>query len=98
MDNHKYELMVLVKAQLPQDEKDTIFRQVADAVGKSGGKVINSQVWQEKQRLYYSIKKSREATFHLTKFEGPSDTVEKLRQIVRLNDGIMRYLLTKVEA
>jgi len=97
MDN-KYELMVLVKAQLPQEEKETIFKQTADAVAKSGGKIINSQVWQEKQKLSFSIKKCREATFHLTKFEGPPDGIDKIRQIIRVNDGILRYLVSRIEA
>ena len=96
--NNKYELMVLVKAQLPQEEKETIFKQATEAVTKSGGKIVNSQVWQEKQKLYISIKKCREGTFHLTKFESPPDSVDKIRQTIRLNDGILRYLVTRVEA
>ena len=96
--NNKYELMVLVKAQLPQEEKEGIFKQATEMVTKSGGKILNSQVWQEKQRLHYSIKKCREATFHLTKFEGPSETLEKIRQSMRLNDGVLRHLVTRVDA
>lgn len=96
--NNKYELMVLVKAQLSQEEKDNIIKQATETVTKSGGKILNSQVWQEKQKLHYSIKKCREATFHLTKFEGPSDMLEKIRQSMRLHDGILRHLVTRVDA
>lgn len=94
---NKYELMVLVKAQSPQEEKETIFKQAAEAVAKGGGKVINSQVWLEKHRLAFSIKKCIEATYYLIKFESIGSAIEKIKQTVRLNEGVLRYVIIKTE-
>ena len=93
---NKYELMILVKAQSPQEERETIYKQAADAVVKSGGKVINSQMWLEKNKLAFSIKKCWEATYYLIKFEAAGNAIEKIRQTARLNEGILRFLITKM--
>ena len=94
---NKYELVILVKAQASQEEKDAAVKQASDAVAKSGGKVINSQMWLEKHKLAFDIKKCIEATFYLIKFESLTDAIEKIRQILRNNEGILRYLVTKAE-
>ena len=94
---NKYELMLLVKAQSPQEEKDALHKQASEAIAKSGGKIINSLAWLEKHRMAFSIKKCREATYYLIKFECAANAVDKIKQIVRLNEGILRYLITKTE-
>ncbi len=94
---NKYELMSLVKAQLTAEEKETIFKQATEAVTKNGGKIINSQVWLEKHRLAFSIKKCKEATYHLIKFEAAGNAIEKIKQIVRLNEEILRFFIVKAQ-
>ncbi len=94
---NKYELVVLVKAQASQTEKDTILKQTADTVAKGGGKIINSQVWLEKQKLTFGIKKCFEATFYVIKFESLSDAIEKIKHALRINEEILRFLVTRVK-
>lgn len=94
---NRYELMAILRAQLPPEEKDGIYKQIMDAVQKSGGKVINSQVWLEKHRPTFSVKKVTDVTYHLTKFECVALALEKIRQTVRLNENILRFLIVKAE-
>ena len=63
MDNEllrKYELMIIVDAKLNNEEKSSIFKEANDSVSKNGGKVINSQVWMEKHKLSFDIKRCKE--------------------------------------
>ena len=53
----KYELVVIVDAKLTNESKETVRKEVADLVNKHGGKVINSQVWLEKHKFTFEIKK-----------------------------------------
>ncbi len=92
---NKYELMIVVKAQLAQDAKDTIYKQTNETVTKNGGKVTGSQVWLEKHKMPFSIKKSFESTYYLVKFEGASDVVEKIKAALKLNEDVLRFLITK---
>ena len=94
---NKYELVVLVKAQASQSEKDSTLKQAADLITKGGGKIINSQVWLEKQTLTFSIKKCFEATFYVIKFESLSEAIEKIKQALLINEEILRFLVTRVE-
>jgi len=94
---NKYELVVIVDAQKPQDTKETVLKQAAETVTKSGGKVINSQVWFEKQKFAYRIKKCLEGTYYLIKFESLGNIIEKIRKSLQLNEEILRFLITRVE-
>jgi len=94
----KYELVVIVDAKLADDVKETIRKEVADVINKCGGKVINSQVWLEKHKLTFSIKKCSEGTYYLINFEGPSEVVGKVRPLLRLNEKILRFDIIKLEA
>ncbi len=93
----KYELMVIVDAKLSTGERETICKEVCEAVTKNGGKVINSQLWLEKQKLAFCIKKCLEGTYFLINFEGEGLTANTLRSSLRLNERILRFVVTKVE-
>ncbi len=93
----KYELMSLVNAQLTAEEKENIYKQTTDCVIKGGGKVINAQVWSEKQRLSFSIKQCQEATYYLINFESAGSVMSNIRDLLRLNEKILRYLIIKAE-
>ncbi|HOW35608.1 MAG TPA: 30S ribosomal protein S6 [Candidatus Omnitrophota bacterium] len=95
--NNKYELVTIVNAHLAADAKESIYKHVNDAVVKGGGKVVNSHVWLEKHKLAFNIKKSGEATYHLTKFEGEGAVVDKINQLLRLNEEILRFAIIREE-
>ena len=95
---NKYELVVIVDAQKPQDAKEVVFKQTTETVVKNGGKVINGQVWIEKQKLAYRIQKCLEGTYYLVKFESLGDAIDKVKKSLQLNEEIVRFLITRVEA
>ncbi|MCB9756789.1 MAG: 30S ribosomal protein S6 [Candidatus Omnitrophica bacterium] len=93
---NKYELAVVLDAALPQEEKDSIVKEAADAVVKSGGKLINSQVWIEKHKFSFQMKKSWEGTYYLLNLESPSEAAVSLQKVLRSNERILRFLMTSV--
>ena len=92
----KYELIVIVNAQLNQDEKDSISKQTTDYVSKSGGKIINTQMWLDKYKLSFPIKKCPEGTYYLTNFEAQRPLIANLRESLRLNEKVLRYAIFNV--
>ena len=93
----KYELIMIVDATIPQGEKDTIVKESNDLIAKNSGKIINSQVWIEKQRFSFRMKKRTEGTYYLINFESPQSAVAQIRESLRLNEKVIRSLITKVE-
>lgn len=94
---HKYEAMFIVKPDLSEEEKNTLFQQIQDAVIKLNGKVANANIWQEKRKLAYVIKKYQEGTYYLMHFSLKPLLVKDLRYTYKLNENILRVLITKIE-
>ena len=92
---NKYELMVIIDAQKTQPEKDEIYKQTTDCVTKGGGKIVNTQVWLEKQKFIFNIKKRSEGTYYLVNFESETPAVAKMKELLRLNEEILRFLIIK---
>lgn len=93
----KYELMIIVDAKLANEERETLRREAAEIVTKAGGKVLNSQVWLEKQKFSFSIKKCAEGTYYLINFEGEGAAIGLIRSNLKLNERILRFAVTKVD-
>ncbi len=93
---NKYELVVIINGQLPADQKDPIFKQATDYVSKSGGKVINNQVWLDKHKMAFPVKKCQEGTYYLINFEAASAAISQIREALRLNENILRYSFINV--
>ncbi len=94
----RYELVVIVDAKLTAESKDTVCKEVTDEINKRGGKVINSQVWLEKHKLTFLIKKCSEGTYYIINFEGEADIIEKVKPGLKLNEKILRFEFIKVES
>ena len=91
----KYELVVIVDAALSQKEKDDVIKDVSQAIEKCGGKVIKSQVWMEKQKMAFLMKKRPDGTYYLIHFEGEKIQFPDLRRTLKLNDAVLRSLIVK---
>ena len=93
----KYELVVILSAAMTEDAKQEIIKGVSETVTKSGGKVINSQVWFDKHKLTFSISKIKEATYFLINFEAEGDTASKVNAVLRLNEKVLRFGIFNVD-
>ena len=92
----KYELVTIVDAAIPQEEKGTIMKEVSDSISKCDGKVINNQVWLEKHKFSFRMRSRMEGTYYLTNFESEHAGINKLRDLLRLNDKLLRTLIVRV--
>lgn len=93
----KYELAVVIDAALPQEQKESIVKETSEAISKAGGKVINSQVWIEKHKLSFRLKKCWEATYYLVNLESPRSAILPLQKVLGVNERILRFLLMKAK-
>lgn len=93
----KYELMLIIDAHLTKEDKDNIIKEIDNEIVKFGGKVVNSQVWFEKQKFTFDINKKTEGTYHLINFEADKSVNAKLNASLRLNEKILRSLILEVE-
>jgi len=52
---------------------------------------VNSQVWIEKQKFTFKIKKKKEGAYYLINFEGPGSKLAKIQRNLRLKEYILRF-------
>jgi ribosomal protein S6 len=92
------ELVYIVDAHAPQGTKDEIAKQVTDALAKTEVKLVNSQMWLDRHKMSFPIKKIGEGTYYLLSLEAESPNIIKLQSILRVNEQILRLLIVKADA
>lgn len=70
--------------------------QVAEAVGRQGGELLVSRLWEER-RLAYPIKGHRKGTYWLMYFRMESRKLAELDRDCRINDAVLRHLFLKID-
>ena len=92
---NKYELVVILDSASPQEEKEAVIKDAIDVINKCEGKLINRNVWLEKHKFAFPMKKKTEGTYYLLNFEGVQSNMAELRKLLRLNDKILRFLVIR---
>jgi small subunit ribosomal protein S6 len=93
----KYEAMFIIRPDLSEEEKKALFNQISEEVIKNNGNVLQANIWSERRKLYFTIKKYREGLYYLMNFNVLPEAVAKIRHAYKLNESILRVLITKTE-
>ncbi len=93
----KYELVYIVDAHATQTVKDDIAKQIGEAMTKTQVKLVNSQVWMDRQKIAFPINKIVEGTYYMLNCEATSNAINKLQSLMRINESILRFLVIRVE-
>ena len=89
--NQKYELAIIVDSKISPEEKEAVLKEVSALIVRSGGKVMNSQLWIERHRLGFTIKKRQEGSYYLINLEGEGSLIKKLDHDLRIHEKILRF-------
>lgn len=91
----KYEAMFIIKPDLSEDQKKTLSNQINETVTKNNGSVSGGSIWSEKRKLYFPLKKYQEGIYYLMNFNLAPEGIAKIRHAYKLNENILRVLITK---
>ena len=92
-----YEGMYLLDNAVVRENWNTAKSIITGTLEKHGGKVITARRWGER-RLAYPIKRRNRATFLLSYFEIPAESIPAMRRDFELNESVLRALELAVEA
>ena len=95
---NKYELVYIIDAHASSTAKEEITKQVADTAAKSEVKIVNSQIWLEKHKMSFPIKKIWEGTYFMLNVEAKSEAINKMQSLLRINEQVLRFLAIRLEA
>ena len=89
-----YELAYHLNPELEEADVKVRAQELSDLVTQAGGSVITSMA-PRNTHLSYQIEHKQYAHFGILDFSAPAETLEKINARMKLQGGILRYLLLK---
>ena len=91
---NNYEVLFIIKPDLNEESVKLIFQTINESIGKVGGSVKKEENWGKRQ-LAYSVKKFKEGYYYKLDFTAPADAITKLEASYKLNQDILRTMITR---
>ena len=92
----RYELMLVLRPDLPDDRSQAILDRATRSISGSGGQLVKVSPW-GRRRLAYPIGPYHEGSYHIVVFDSPADGVLALERDLAISEEVMRHLVTRVE-
>lgn len=87
-----YELMVIIRADLDEEQTAAAVDKVTGLIAQNGGEVENIDRW-GKRRLAYEINDLRDGYYILVNYKGPSQVARELDRVLKITDEVIRHLV-----
>ena len=91
---NKYELAVVVSANIEDEERAAVVDKCKALVERFGGNITEVDE-RGKMRLAYEIQKMREAFYYFIRFEAERTAPAEIESRVRIMDNVIRYLIVR---
>jgi small subunit ribosomal protein S6 len=91
---NKYELALVVRANVEEEVRTATVDQVKDLIAKFGGTITDPGTL-EKKKLAYEIEKQTEAFYDFIKFEAEAEAPAQIEDRLRIMDNVVRFLIVK---
>ncbi len=91
-----YELLVILKPTLTDEEKSSQIESLKDLLGKNEAVI---EVIEDKgtRNLAYEIQKHKRGHYYVIYFKAPPSAIAEIERIIRFNEDIIRFLTVKYE-
>jgi len=92
----RYELMLVVRPDVPEDRVQAILDRSTRAVTGAEGQIVKVSPW-GRRRLAYPIGQYREGSYYIVLFDAPPAAIEELERGLNITEEVMRHLVTHIE-
>ena len=92
----KYQMLYIIENALEQEVKDSVIEKISSIIEELGGEVISLDKWGTR-KYAYPINFKSEGYYVLTTFSVPSEAPIEIERRMRIDDKIVRQLITKEE-
>jgi len=91
-----YELMIIIKPDLPESEVKKVTDKVKEYLTKKTAKKVKEDIW-GKRNLAYKIDKYSEGYYVVLNFDLNPDDCVGLKELLNLEESLLRHMTTIVE-
>jgi small subunit ribosomal protein S6 len=94
--NRTYELMFIVRPDMPEEEQDKLISTLESAVTSSQGQVKNVERM-GKRRLAYKVRKFQDGIYILLTVQGSGGLIHELERRLRVSEAVIKFLTVRVD-
>jgi len=94
--NRTYELMFIVRPDMPEEDQDKLISTLESAVTSSGGHLKNVEKM-GKRRLAYSVRRFRDGLYVLLTVEGGGAVMHELERRLRVTEPVLKFLTVRID-
>ena len=91
----KMETLLLLSPELTVEERETILKTMDEIIAREGGKTLTVDQWGMRD-LAYPVRKQMRGFYVRLEYAAPSQLVAELERIIRITDGIFKFLTVKL--
>ncbi len=90
----KFETLLLLSPELAGDAREALLGTLSGVVERAGGQVAADH-WGMRD-LAYPVRKQMRGYYVRLEYVAPGDTVAELERIIRISDGVFKFLTVKL--
>ena len=91
----KMETLLLLSPELSVEERETILKTLDDVIAREGGAMLLVDQWGMRD-LAYPVRKHMRGYYVRLEYAAPSKLVAELERIIRITEGIFKFLTVKL--
>ena len=91
-----YENVFIARQDITSAQVDALADAFSEIITGAGGQIHRREYWGLKS-LQYRIKKNRKGHYVLMNIEAPSEVMQEMERLMRLNEDVLRHLTIRTE-
>ncbi len=91
-----YEIMFILKPDVPEEEVDRFIGQMDTVVTSTGGKVLKPEKW-GRRRLAYRVRGQREGQYLLFTIECNPPTLREFERVLKVSEPVIKFLTVRID-
>ena len=92
----KYELAVVVNAQIDDEARTAVVDRCKELITRFGGTVGEVDDW-GKKKLAYEIQKMNEGYYYFIHFDAEAGVPAQIEENIRIMDNVLRFLCVRAD-
>lgn len=93
-----YELLYIIKSDLGEEQTEATINKFSDVLTGEGATIAGVDKWGKRRFAYLIDKKYNDGFYVLVKFNGSSAAVDEVERLLKIDENIIRQMVTRVEA
>lgn len=92
----EYELFYMIKTDITEEQTEAVIEKFNGILAREGAEVTAVDKWGKRKLAYVIDKKYREGYYVLVKFNGTPAAVNEADRLLKIDDNVLRHMITKV--